>query len=72
MSQSEILLHLFYKFITGKTVHKDAFCCDMHISERSFYRYLAKLRNFSIESDFAFEIEADGDGNYRMKTKDSE
>lgn len=66
MSKSEILLSLFYLLVTGKSVNKSAFCCDMHISERSFYRYLKEIKNFSIESCSGLELSADGDGNYAL------
>ena len=67
MSKSEILLCLFYRLLAERSVNKAAFCCDMGISERSFYRYLNDIKSFSIETCTGLEIAADGSGNYILK-----
>ena len=64
MKQSDILLNLFYLLLSGKTVQRESFCCDMHVSARSFYRYLAKLRGFCIEFGLGVELVSDGNGGY--------
>ena len=67
MNKSEILLLLFYRLFTEKSVNKAAFCCDAAISERSFYRYLNNIKSFSIEAGTGLEISSDRDGNYFLK-----
>ncbi len=63
MSKSEILLHLFYLLQSGKVIHRHTFCCEMKISERSFYRYTGDIKNFLIEFGLRKELREDS-GNY--------
>lgn len=67
MNKPEILLFLFYRLLNGKPLNKSAFCCDMKLSERTFYRYLSDIRNFCTEFATGMEISADADGNYTLK-----
>lgn len=66
MNKAEILLYLFYKLTSGKSVSRLAFCCDAHISERSFYRYLSDIKNFLVEFGIGMEIAETG-GSYTIK-----
>ena len=68
MNKAEILLYLFYQLIPDKPVSRLAFCCDTHISERSFYRYLSDIKNFLVEFGIGLEIAEEG-GNYTAKER---
>ena len=68
MNKAEILLYLFYQLISDKPVSRLAFCCDTHISERSFYRYLSDIKNFLVEFGIGLEIAEEG-GNYTVKER---
>lgn len=56
MSKSEVVLIIFYRLYTQKTIRKSDILCDCGINSLTFARYLADIRCFLIEANLPFEL----------------
>lgn len=56
MSKSEVVLIIFYRLYTQKTIRKSEILCDCGINSLTFARYLADIRCFLLEANLPFEI----------------
>lgn len=56
MSKSEVVLIIFYRLYTQKTIRKSDILCDCGINSLTFARYLADIRCFLVEANLPFEL----------------
>lgn len=56
MSKSEVVLIIFYRLYTQKTIRKSDILCGCGINSLTFARYLADIRCFLVEANLPFEL----------------
>lgn len=56
MSKSEVVLIIFYRLYTQKTIRKSDILSDCDITSLTFARYLADIRCFLLEAALPYEL----------------
>lgn len=56
MTKSEVVLIIFYRLYTQKTIRKSDICSDCDITGLTFARYISDIRCFLIEAALPYEL----------------